>query len=79
MTRPLSTSPPVTPPPDALDREDQWRFVPTPTTCEWPEEYMPGGFHPIHFGDTFKDGQYRIIRKLGDGSFSTVWLAVDSK
>lgn len=28
-------------------------------------------------GDLFNDGQYKVIRKLGEGSYSTVWLARD--
>ena len=28
-------------------------------------------------GDTFKDGRYRVIHKLGYGSYSMVWLARD--
>lgn len=44
---------------------------------EWIESYRPGNLHPVHFEDTFKDGQYRVLRKLGCGSFSTVWLARD--
>lgn len=55
------------------------RFRETGYPCEWSEVYRLGGFHPVHFGDTFKDAQYRVIRKLGYGSFSTVWLAVDSQ
>ena len=31
---------------------------------------MPGKFHPIHLGDAFKDEQYQVIGKLGDGSNS---------
>ncbi|CZT14086.1 related to serine protein kinase [Ramularia collo-cygni] len=41
------------------------------------EEYRPGGFHPVHIGDTFKDGRYQVLRKLGHGAFSTVGLAED--
>jgi len=40
-------------------------------------QYCPGGYHPVHLGDCFKNGQYQIIHKLGFGSFSTVWLARD--
>lgn len=36
-----------------------------------------GGYHPVALGDTFKNGRYTIVRKLGWGHFSTVWLAHD--
>jgi len=32
----------------------------------------------VNLGDTFRDGKYKVIRKLGDGSYSTVWLAVST-
>ncbi|KAG8683544.1 serine/threonine protein kinase, CMGC group [Ceratobasidium sp. 395] len=40
-------------------------------------DYADGGYLPVHIGDTFKDGRYCIVRKLGWGHFSTVWLARD--
>ncbi|KDQ06509.1 hypothetical protein BOTBODRAFT_121406 [Botryobasidium botryosum FD-172 SS1] len=40
-------------------------------------EYRPGGYHPINVGDLFKR-RYRVIRKLGWGNASTIWLAEDS-
>ncbi|WVQ74743.1 hypothetical protein IAR50_004348 [Cryptococcus sp. DSM 104548] len=42
------------------------------------EDYRPGGYHPVNIGDEFKNGQYMIVRKLGWGHFSTVWLARDN-
>ncbi|KAH6912418.1 kinase-like domain-containing protein [Coprinopsis sp. MPI-PUGE-AT-0042] len=39
--------------------------------------YQPGGYHPVHLGDKFKDGRYTIVHKLGYGTFSTVWLVRD--
>ncbi|KAF7322161.1 RNA polymerase II-associated protein [Mycena kentingensis (nom. inval.)] len=39
----------------------------------------PGGFHPTHLDDTFSDGRYTVVNKLGDGTRSTVWLVSDSR
>ncbi|KAF2157318.1 kinase-like protein [Myriangium duriaei CBS 260.36] len=51
--------------------------------CDLDEEpvqcYKPGGYHPIHIGDRVKDGQYKILHKLGWGAFSTVWAARDKE
>jgi len=44
---------------------------------DW-EDYVKGGYHPVHIGDTFSDGRYVVVRKLGWGHFSTVWLANDT-
>jgi hypothetical protein len=33
----------------------------------------PGGFHPVILGDVVHE-RYRVIRKLGYGSYATVWL-----
>jgi len=50
-------------------------------TCGLPdesiEEYKPGGYHPVRLGDAFRNGRYRILHKLGWGSYSTTWLARD--
>ena len=43
------------------------------------ESYRIGGFHPVDIGDTFKADRYKIVRKLGHGQNSTVWLAQDTK
>jgi len=37
-----------------------------------------GGYHPVGIGDLYNN-QYRVIRKLGWGHFSTVWLSWDEK
>lgn len=40
------------------------------------EDYKNGGYHPTSVGDCFND-RYAIIKKLGWGHFSTVWLCYD--
>ena len=42
------------------------------------EDYCKGGYHPVHVGETFKNGRYTVTRKLGWGHFSTVWLSRDN-
>ena len=37
---------------------------------------MQGGYCPVILGQTFRD-RYRVLRKLGWGMYSTVWLAKD--
>ena len=41
------------------------------------ELYQVGGYHPIHIGDELHGGRYRIVHKLGYGSYATVWLVRD--
>ncbi|KFY88321.1 hypothetical protein V500_06430 [Pseudogymnoascus sp. VKM F-4518 (FW-2643)] len=72
----MSFSLPPTPPSGAPN-DDERRFKTMTSPCECAEDYHPGGYHPVHLGDVFNDGQYKVIRKLGEGSFSTVWLARD--
>lgn len=38
-----------------------------------------GGYHRVHVGDRFKGGTYTVLRKLGWGHFSTVWLVVNNE
>ena len=45
---------------------------------EVPEEYRVGGYHPVNIGDVFNQ-HYYVIRKLGWGYFSTVWLCWNTK
>ncbi|KAF4463879.1 CMGC SRPK kinase [Fusarium albosuccineum] len=41
--------------------------------------YQPGGYHPVELGDVMKNGRYRILHKLGWGSYSTTWAAKDQE
>ncbi|XP_051806024.1 SRSF protein kinase 3 [Acanthochromis polyacanthus] len=71
-TPPPPLSPPpteFTPPPAQLlgsDDEEQ----------EDPSDYCKGGYYPVKIGDLF-NGRYHVVRKLGWGHFSTVWLCWD--
>jgi len=40
------------------------------------EDYRRGGYHPVRIGDLFLQ-RYHVIRKIGWGHFSTVWLCWD--
>ena len=40
--------------------------------------YCIGGYHPVSIGDRLND-RYRVVHKLGHGSYSTVWLARDER
>jgi serine/threonine protein kinase len=52
----------------------------TPSTNRDFEEgrdaYRPGRFHPVYMGDVYND-RYQILRKIGYGQYSTVWLVKD--
>lgn len=40
--------------------------------------YVEGALPPVHLGEIYQS-RYRLVLKLGHGSYSTVWLAVDVK
>ena len=41
-------------------------------------DYCKGGYHPVKIGDLYNQ-RYHVLRKLGWGHFSTVWLCWDFK
>ena len=41
---------------------------------EDPSEYCIGGYHPAKVGDIL-NAKYQLVKKLGWGNFSIVWLA----
>lgn len=56
-------------------------FVVDDSTDEEQEEasqYCCGGYHPVAVDDLFVD-RYKVIKKLGWGHFSTVWLCRDRR
>ena len=52
----------------------------------WPKDgvenldgYCAEWYHPAYINDEFANGRYRVIHKLGYGSYSTVWLGRDQE
>ena len=43
---------------------------------EGEDGYKQGGYHPVSVGEVYND-KYVILRKLGWGHFSTVWMVYD--
>eukprot|EP00668_Euglena_longa_P008300 GGOE01009986.1.p1 GENE.GGOE01009986.1~~GGOE01009986.1.p1 ORF type:complete len:715 (+),score=150.96 GGOE01009986.1:58-2202(+) len=46
------------------------------TQQERKNEYRKGGYHPVNEGELYNN-RYRVVKKLGWGYFSTVWLCWD--
>ncbi|WFD22019.1 non-specific serine/threonine protein kinase [Malassezia equina] len=61
---------------ESVDSSDDMGSVLTEDEEDY-EDYCRGGYHPVSVGDVFSNGRYVIVRKLGWGHFSTVWLAKD--
>lgn len=57
--------------------EDETRKESDDEEQEDPADYCKGGYHPVRIGDVF-ERRYNVIRKLGWGHFSTVWLCWDA-
>lgn len=43
------------------------------------EQYRTGGYHPTLINDSFQNGRYTVVHKLGYGGYSTIWLARDQQ
>jgi serine/threonine protein kinase len=59
------------------DQEEEGQEPQYESDCEDLEDYKRDGYHPTYIGETFMNGRYLILQKLGWGHFSTVWLAED--
>ncbi|KAG2735802.1 hypothetical protein G9P44_002016 [Scheffersomyces stipitis] len=60
------------------DDEDEEDNDVNPAEEEDLKDYVPGGYHTCYIGENYKNGKYTLVRKLGWGHFSTVWLARDN-
>ncbi|KAK7682970.1 hypothetical protein QCA50_014003 [Cerrena zonata] len=64
---------------DDDDDDDDDEDAPlNPANEEDLKDYVPGGYHPCFIGENYKNHKYTLVRKLGWGHFSTVWLARDN-
>ena len=52
---------------------------PSSTTSQGSEGYRKGGYHPVYIGEKYHAGRYTVLKKLGWGHFSTVWLVMDKE
>ena len=64
--RNLSSKPPAWPlPPPKAKPNNPKESKRTHMVEENPNEYGEGGYLPVEIGDSFKDGRYLVVRKLG--------------
>ncbi|KAA1468512.1 Pkinase-domain-containing protein [Dentipellis sp. KUC8613] len=79
ISSPKPSVPPQHPAPLAIPVPDAHHTPTIPPRDEEPvADYNVGGYLQIKVNDTFKDNRYRVVRKLGWGHFSTVWLVKDN-
>lgn len=52
---------------------------PSDSEDEGTDGYKKGGYHPVKIGEKFNNDRYTVLRKLGWGHFSTVWLVYDHR
>uniref|UniRef100_A0AAZ3SIF7 non-specific serine/threonine protein kinase n=1 Tax=Oncorhynchus tshawytscha TaxID=74940 RepID=A0AAZ3SIF7_ONCTS len=77
VSAPPLPPPPPPPPEPAVPPEPEEEILGSDDEeQEDPADYCKGGYHPVKIGDLF-NGRYHVIRKLGWGHFSTVWLCWD--
>ncbi|XP_054637430.1 SRSF protein kinase 3 [Dunckerocampus dactyliophorus] len=69
-------APPISPPPAELTLPPAQLLGSDDEEQEDPSDYCKGGYYPVKIGDLF-NGRYHVVRKLGWGHFSTVWLCWD--
>ena len=48
------------------------------SACSQLLQLVTGGYHPVKIGELYNTGRYVVVRKLGWGHFSTVWLVRDT-
>lgn len=57
--------------------------MPLLTSCPEEDLLLPidegGGYLSPRFGDSLGDGRYNIVRKLGVGQYSSIWLVRDTR
>ncbi|XP_038667531.1 SRSF protein kinase 2 isoform X2 [Scyliorhinus canicula] len=75
---PVAPPPPPPPPlPEPVPPEPEEEILGSDDEeQEDPADYCKGGYHAVKIGDLF-NARYHVIRKLGWGHFSTVWLCWD--
>ncbi|EGN94656.1 hypothetical protein SERLA73DRAFT_77409 [Serpula lacrymans var. lacrymans S7.3] len=49
-----------------------------PNVPEPARRYEPGGYHPVNVGEIYNQ-RYQVVRQLGWGQYSTVWLVQDTR
>lgn len=62
-------------PPPGMGKNPYW--PPDEYEFEDVERYHRGGFFPITIWPLLDHGRYCVVHKLGNGHFSTIWLAQD--
>jgi serine/threonine-protein kinase SRPK3 len=62
-----------------VEGEEDVYFCPSSQHVENVEDYRPGGFHPLHLGESFDKGRFKVVHKHGSEGYATVWLTRDTR